>query len=90
MALMTFKNFVNGGLVARGSCGTFEDRNPADHVDLIGVAPRGGAPEVAAGNGHREAGTAALDFYLEWKSVYFRLLRPPAEGTDRHRRVVER
>jgi alpha-ketoglutaric semialdehyde dehydrogenase len=22
------------------------------------------------GNGHREAGTAALDFYTEWKSIY--------------------
>jgi acyl-CoA reductase-like NAD-dependent aldehyde dehydrogenase len=22
------------------------------------------------GNGHREAGQAALDFYTEWKSVY--------------------
>ena len=24
----------------------------------------------ATGNGHREAGQAALDFYTEWKSIY--------------------
>ena len=24
----------------------------------------------ATGNGHREAGTAALDFYTEWQSIY--------------------
>ena len=24
----------------------------------------------ATGNGHREAGTAAIDFYTEWQSVY--------------------
>ena len=24
----------------------------------------------ATGNGHREAGTAALDTYTEWKSIY--------------------
>ena len=30
--------------------------------------PFGGAKQT--GNGHREAATAALDFYSEWKSVY--------------------
>jgi aldehyde dehydrogenase (NAD+) len=30
--------------------------------------PFGGTKET--GNGHREAGTAALDFYSEWKTVY--------------------
>jgi alpha-ketoglutaric semialdehyde dehydrogenase len=24
----------------------------------------------ATGNGHREAGQAALDFYTEWKAIY--------------------
>jgi aldehyde dehydrogenase (NAD+) len=31
--------------------------------------PFGGTKQT--GNGHREAGQAALDFYTEWKSVYF-------------------
>ena len=30
--------------------------------------PFGGTKET--GNGHREAGTAALDFYSEWKTLY--------------------
>ena len=30
--------------------------------------PFGGTKQT--GNGHREAATAALDFYSEWKSVY--------------------
>ena len=30
--------------------------------------PFGGVKDT--GNGHREAGQAALDFYTEWKSVY--------------------
>jgi aldehyde dehydrogenase (NAD+) len=30
--------------------------------------PFGGTKET--GNGHREAGNAALDFYSEWKTVY--------------------
>jgi acyl-CoA reductase-like NAD-dependent aldehyde dehydrogenase len=30
--------------------------------------PNGGAAET--GNGHREAGHAALDTYTEWKSIY--------------------
>ena len=30
--------------------------------------PFGGTKDT--GNGHREAGQAALDFYTEWKSVY--------------------
>jgi acyl-CoA reductase-like NAD-dependent aldehyde dehydrogenase len=30
--------------------------------------PFGGTKQT--GNGHREAGTAALDFYSEWKTLY--------------------
>jgi alpha-ketoglutaric semialdehyde dehydrogenase len=43
----------------------------------------------ATGNGHREAGTAALDFYTEWQSIYVdfsgklqRAQIDPVEGAD--------
>ncbi len=32
------------------------------------ILPFGGTK--ATGNGHREAGTAALDVFSEWKSIY--------------------
>jgi aldehyde dehydrogenase (NAD+) len=42
----------------------------------------------ATGNGHREAGRAALDVYSEWKSIYVdysgklqRAQMDPSEGT---------
>ncbi len=35
------------------------------------------------GNGHREAGQAALDSYSEWKTSLHRLLGPATEGPDR-------
>ena len=52
------------------------DARPADrdHVRQRGNHRRGGAPAVRGmkqtGNGHREAGQAALDVFTEWKSVY--------------------
>ena len=39
----------------------------------------------ATGNGHREAGTAALDVFSEWKSVYVDFSGRAAAGTDRQR-----
>ena len=33
-----------------------------------GAPPFGGVKDT--GNGHREAGQAALDFFTEWKSIY--------------------
>ena len=40
----------------------------------------------ATGNGHREAGTAAIDFYSEWKTLYVdysdRLQRAQIDATD--------
>jgi len=35
------------------------------------------------GNGHREGGIGAIDFYTEWKSGVCGLLRHVAEGADR-------
>jgi aldehyde dehydrogenase (NAD+) len=47
--------------------------------------PFGGTKET--GNGHREAGTAALDVFTEWKSVYVdfsgRLQRAQIDTADR-------
>ena len=43
----------------------------------------------ATGNGHREAGTAALDVFSEWKSVLRRFQRPPAARADRRGRNVD-
>ena len=44
--------------------------------------PFGGTKQT--GNGHREAGTAALDFYSEWKTLYVdysnRLQRAQIDG----------
>ena len=45
-----------------------------DHVHQRGHDRRRGPPPFGGtkgtGNGHREAGQAALDFYTEWKSIY--------------------
>ena len=38
----------------------------------------------ATGNGHREVGQAALDFFSEWKSVYIDYSREAAARPDRH------
>ena len=45
--------------------------------------PFGGTKDT--GNGHREAGQAALDVFTEWKSIYVDY-SPPAEGPDRRGR----
>ena len=37
----------------------------------------------ATGNGHREAGTAALDVFSEWKSIYVDFSGKTAESADR-------
>ena len=37
----------------------------------------------ATGNGHREAGTAAIDFFTEWQSHLRRLQRQPPARPDR-------
>jgi len=43
-----FKAFIAGEWVTSGSNGLFEDVNPADHSDVVGIFPRGGPEEVAA------------------------------------------
>ena len=43
--------------------------------------PFGGVKET--GNGHREAGHAALDTYTEWKSIYVDFSRPTPARPDR-------
>ncbi len=43
--------------------------------------PFGGTKNT--GNGHREAGTAALDVFSEWKSIYVDFSGKLAEGADR-------
>ena len=41
----------------------------------------------ATGNGHREGGIGAIDFYTEWKSVYVDYSDTPAARPDRPRRL---
>ena len=43
--------------------------------------PFGGWKET--GNGHREAGHAALDTFTEWKAIYVDFSGPPPAGPDR-------
>ena len=63
--------------------------------------PRPSAREVhlpfggikATGNGHREAGTAALDVFSEWKSIYVdfsgKLQRAQIDNNPDHLRATE-
>ena len=43
-----FKNFINGEWVESASGASFEDRNPADTRELIGMFPRSTAKDVDA------------------------------------------
>jgi acyl-CoA reductase-like NAD-dependent aldehyde dehydrogenase len=63
VATLTFKNFINGEWIAKGSAGTFEDRNPADKDDLIGVAPSSTKAEVDAAVA---AAKAAFPVWSKW------------------------
>ncbi len=44
----TFRNFIGGQWVAPASGAYFENRNPADHQDLIGQFPASGVEDVEA------------------------------------------
>ncbi|MCC6244895.1 MAG: aldehyde dehydrogenase family protein [Gemmatimonadaceae bacterium] len=44
----TFKNFIGGQWVAPSTAQHFENRNPADHDDLIGLFPQSGVADVQA------------------------------------------
>ena len=46
--MTTFQNFINGQWVAPTTGQYFENRNPADHDDLIGRFPKSGVDDVNA------------------------------------------
>src|SRR6185436_10497382 len=58
-----FKNFVGGKWVTARSDQTFENRNPANHDDLIGVFPTSTAENVDA------AVQAAKSAFSAWRLV---------------------
>jgi aldehyde dehydrogenase (NAD+) len=43
-----FKNYINGEWLAKGSQGTFENLNPADKAEVVGIFPKSGPQEVEA------------------------------------------
>src|ERR1700690_2024235 len=59
----TFKNYINGEWAAAHSGRTFENRNPADASELLGVFPASGAEDV------RAAVEAARAAYANWHLV---------------------
>lgn len=65
-----FKNYINGKWVDAKSGKTFENRNPANWDDLIGVFPKSGAEDV------EEAVKAAKKAYESWRLV------PPPRRAD--------
>ena len=58
-----YKNFINGKWVEAKSGKTFENRNPADRRDLIGLFPASGPEDV------EEAVSAARNAFAEWRLV---------------------
>src|SRR5690349_22404337 len=58
-----FKNFINGEWVESSSGVAFEDRNPADTRELVGMFPRSTAEDVDA------AVHAAADAFESWRLV---------------------
>ncbi|CUS97949.1 aldehyde dehydrogenase (NAD+) [Candidatus Kryptobacter tengchongensis] len=65
-----FKNYINGKWVDAKSGRTFENRNPANWDDLIGVFPKSGPEDV------EEAVKAARKAYQSWRLV------PPPKRAD--------
>lgn len=65
-----FKNYINGKWVDAKSGKTFENRNPANWDDLIGVFPKSGPEDV------EEAVKAARKAYQSWRLV------PPPRRAD--------
>ncbi len=65
----TYKNFINGEWSATASGGTFENRNPADPTDVIGVFPESGEEEI------NEAVKAARSAFQGWSHT-----PPPHRG----------
>ncbi|MGZ6989123.1 MAG: hypothetical protein ACXVH0_09205, partial [Thermoanaerobaculia bacterium] len=48
IAVETQHNFIGGKWVPSGSGATFEDRNPADNDDLVGLFPKSDHRDVEA------------------------------------------
>ncbi|CUT05326.1 aldehyde dehydrogenase family protein [Candidatus Chrysopegis kryptomonas] len=65
-----FKNYINGKWVDAKSGKTFENRNPANWDDLIGIFPKSGPEDV------EEAVKAARKAYQSWRLV------PPPKRAD--------
>lgn len=63
MAKNQYSNFINGKWVKAAGGRTFEDRNPADTRDLIGIFPESGAQDV------ENAVQAAQKAYASWRLV---------------------
>ena len=51
-----YKNFIDGEWVEASTGQTFENRNPADTRDVVGIFQRSGKADVDAAVGGREAG----------------------------------
>jgi aldehyde dehydrogenase (NAD+) len=58
-----FKNYVNGEWVESGSGRAFEDRNPADHDELVGMFPLSTTEDM------NTAVDAAAEAYESWRLV---------------------
>jgi len=56
-----YKNYINGKWIEAKSGKTFENRNPADRRDLIGLFPASGPEDV------EEAVSAAKKAFAEWR-----------------------
>ena len=59
----TYHNFIGGRWVAAASGATYENRNPADRADLVGLFPQSSAADVDA------AVAAARAAFGEWRLV---------------------
>jgi aldehyde dehydrogenase (NAD+) len=58
-----YKNYIAGKWVQAGSGKTFENRNPANREDLIGIFPASGQEDVDA------AVSAAKEAFIKWRLV---------------------
>src|ERR1700760_2529402 len=58
-----YKNFIDGEWVEPSTGETFENRNPADHRDVVGIFPKSGKADVEA------AVDAAKRAFKKWRLV---------------------
>ena len=59
----TYMNFINGQWVPSSTARTFENRNPADRDDVVGLFPLSGEIDVEA------AAAAASEAFKQWRLV---------------------